>query len=283
LSIRVNDNGEGQGTLTLDPNPAAFDDLGGARGTAAKLAPIELGCSIKFIRMGKVRLGPNPPREEERFLYEIQGKTITSRLFLVTATKKLGAEPLRTHGWILIKDKEGKVTHLIGMHPPDISPCHPGCFPAGTPVQTPRGAKPIESLRAGDAVTVVRPDGASEPCKVQSVFITQNRLLKVETDDGQLFTTETQPLCLVDGTTQAAGELKAGDELFRWRDGKRQIVKVRAVTPTDRVEKVFNLILGDSEVFIAGGFLARSKPPALALVPTATPQLSVPAVPRSRE
>jgi hypothetical protein len=28
-----------------------------------------------------------------------------------------------------------------------------------------------------------------------------------------------------------------------------------------RTEKVFNLILGDSEIFVAGGFLARSKPP----------------------
>jgi hypothetical protein len=39
-------------------------------------------------------------------------------------------------------------------------------------------------------------------------------------------------------------------------------VKVLAVVPTERTEKVFNLVLGNSKYFIAGGFLARSKPPA---------------------
>ena len=160
--------------------------------------------------------------------------------------------------------------------------CHPGCFPAGTPVQTPEGSKPIESLRIGDAVTTLGPDGASTPAKVQSVFIAQNRLLKVETEGGYLFTTETQPLCRIDGTTQGAGKLNRGDQIFRWQDGKRQVVKVCAVTPTDRVERVFNLILGDAEVFIAGGFLARSKPPAVVQAPAQPPQGSVPALPGSR-
>jgi hypothetical protein len=279
LSAMVNDKGEGQGTLTLDLNPFAFDEFGGARAAAADLAVINLEFSVKFVKMGKVRLGPNPPRDEERFLYEIAGKNITSRFFLVTAGKKLGAE--RNRGWLLVQDKQGRVTHLIGMFPPDISPCHPGCFPAGTLVQTPTGTRTIDSLRAGDAVTIVRLDGAGIPGRVQSVFITENRLLKVETEDGHLLTTETQPLCLVDGTTQGAGELKAGDRILRWKDGKRHVVKVRAVTPTGRLEKVFNLILGDAEVFIAGGFLARSKPPALALSPPA-PQLSLPDLPGRR-
>jgi hypothetical protein len=38
-------------------------------------------------------------------------------------------------------------------------PCHPGCFPAGTAVATPGGPRPIESLRRGDLVTLVGPDG----------------------------------------------------------------------------------------------------------------------------
>jgi hypothetical protein len=32
------------------------------------------------------------------------------------------------------------------------------------------------------------------------------------------------------------------------------------------MEPVFNLVLGDEEIFVAGGFLARSKPPANAAV-----------------
>ena len=66
-------------------------------------------------------------------------------------------------------------------------------------------------------------------------------------------------------TIRRAGELEPGDRIFRWKDGKRLTVIVRATTYTGKHDKVFNLILSDSEIFIAGGFLARSKPPVTAV------------------
>jgi hypothetical protein len=56
--------------------------------------------------------------------------------------------------------------------------------------------------------------------------------------------------------------LKAGDRVFRWDGRERLAVTVRSVSRTGREEPVFNLILGDSAVFVADGFLVRSKPPA---------------------
>jgi hypothetical protein len=136
---------------------------------------------------------------------------------------------------------------------------------------------------------------------VQSIFVTKNRLWKVETDDGVLLTTQTQPLVQCGpplrgrtsdsspplrgrtsdaegrdvpdslsgrGATdqlflvKAAGDLVPGDRILRLSAGQVREVAVRQVSATDRVEKVFNLVLGDSELFIAGGFVARSKPPA---------------------
>jgi hypothetical protein len=38
---------------------------------------------------------------------------------------------------------------------------------------------------------------------------------------------------------------------------------VISVIATDRIERVISLVLEDSAVFVAGGFLAHSKPPAL--------------------
>jgi hypothetical protein len=140
-------------------------------------------------------------------------------------------------------------------------PCHPGCFPARTPIRVPGGSQPIERLREGDLVTTVGPDGAAAPHKVASVFVTKNRLVEVRTEAGTLVTTETQPLALACGGLRAAGELKAGDRVFRWDGRERRAVTVRSVSPTGREEPVFNLILGDSAVFVAGGFLVRSKPP----------------------
>lgn len=142
-----------------------------------------------------------------------------------------------------------------------LEPCHPGCFPRGTLVDTPEGPRPIESMQPGDSLTAIPPSGEAVTVQVQSVFVTDNRLWKVETDDGDLLTTQTQPLCLSDGTVQSAGELEASDTILRRRDGVIQSVEGLRVSPTERIEKVFNLVLGNSEVFVAGGFLARSKPP----------------------
>jgi hypothetical protein len=159
-------------------------------------------------------------------------------------------------------------------------PCHPGCFPAGTPILTPGGTRPVERVRAGDLVTTVGPGGAAAAGKVLAVFATRNRLVEVRTEAGGLVTTETQPLALASGGLRAAGELQAGDRVFRWDGGTRRAVAVRSVALTGRQERVFNLILGAPAVFVADGFLVRSKPPAPASAAPA--EQPAPAVPRAR-
>jgi hypothetical protein len=148
-------------------------------------------------------------------------------------------------------------------------PCHPGCFPRGTLVETPEGLCPIERIGPGDIVLSTSPTGVSLSAEVQSVFTTENRLWKVDTEAGTLVTTETQPLCLADHRTVGAGKLQPGDEILRSQNGRILPVKVLQVGRTARMETVFNLVLGDKTFFVAGGFLARSKPPADAAVASA--------------
>ncbi|MGE0610517.1 MAG: Hint domain-containing protein [Pirellulales bacterium] len=143
--------------------------------------------------------------------------------------------------------------------PPE--PCHPGCFPAGTLIDTASGPRCIETIKQGDTVTSILPNGQSVETEVQTVFVTDNRLWKVTTSAGELITTETQPLCLSANRLTAAGELDPGDHVLFRRHGAVESVTVLRVARTDRLDKVYNLILGKSEVFVAGGFLARSKPP----------------------
>jgi hypothetical protein len=151
------------------------------------------------------------------------------------------------------------------MHgPPLLEPCHPGCFPAGTPVQTPDGPRPVERVRKGDLVTTVGNNGKTASEKVTSVFVTRNRLIEVRTDAGNLVTTMTQPLALADGELRAAGQLKPGDRVWRWDGSERKAATVQSVASTAREEQVYNLVVGDRALFIANGFLARSKPPAAA-------------------
>jgi hypothetical protein len=141
-------------------------------------------------------------------------------------------------------------------------PCHPGCFPAGTLVETPSGPRRIEEIQPGDLVISLDAIGAATEIAVKTVFVTENHLWRVETELGELITTETQPLCTSAEATCQAGKLKSGDTVLVQVDGKIEPVRVQSVSRTDRTEDVFNLILGDSQVFVAGGYLARSKPPA---------------------
>jgi hypothetical protein len=140
-------------------------------------------------------------------------------------------------------------------------PCHPGCFPAGTLVATPEGPRPIEAVGRGDRALVVTADGTTTAATVDSTFQTCNKLMEVQTDQGQLLTTTTQPLCLVSGGFRPAGELAEGDRVWRWEGDERRAARVFAVVATGREAEVYNLVVGESAVFVAGGFLARGKPP----------------------
>jgi hypothetical protein len=167
-------------------------------------------------------------------------------------------------GRLLVRDHAGDVRQVIDLSLPRelFPPCHPGCFPRGTPVRTPGGVTPIDRLNEGDAVTTFSADGRPAVARVTSVSRTRNRLLELRAGGCTLVTTETQPLALVAGGYRIAGELRPGDRIWRWAEGKRRAVAVTAVTAPDHEADVFNLILDESTGFVAGDFLVRSKPPA---------------------
>jgi hypothetical protein len=273
LTAKVDKKGEGNGTLELDPNAPTFDEFGYLT-TDAKLAPVKLECKLKFVKKGKVRVNAGgrpggPLKEVEWLLFEIQGPKITSRLFLATRAESLVPGPGGrgvADGRLLVHDKDGKVQYVVDVQrPPPPPPCHPGCFPAGTPIRVPKGTKPIERIREGDLITTISPDGHRMQGKVVSVFCTKNRLVEVRTDAGTLLTTSTQPLSLAEGSLRAAGELKAGDRIGRWDGSARVTTTVRSVSETGREESVFNLILAEPAIIVADGFLVRTKPPASAV------------------
>lgn len=143
-----------------------------------------------------------------------------------------------------------------------LEPCHPGCFPRGTLVDTPSGRQPIEQLHAGDVVVTLDSSGERATAAIETVFITSNTLWRIVTDEATLLTTRTQPLYTTADITVTAGQLQAGDSLLVNHDGEIRSARVLEVSVTERTERVFNLILGGSQAFVAGGFLARSKPPA---------------------
>jgi hypothetical protein len=264
LSGQLDKQGNGRGSLELEPNAPAFDEFG--FGTIPRRLPsVTLECTLSLV---KKHTFSRPYRrglqaytiDEEWLLFKIQGPKIISRLFLAITADDSGSYS----GRLLVHDKDGKVQYAVGVATPLVQPCHPGCFPAGTAVHVPGGTKPIESIREGDLVTTVGPGGVGSPGQVESVFVTRNRLVEVRTDLGSLLTTETQPFSLSSGGLRPAGELKAGDRICCWNGGESQAATVHSVSATGREAPVFNLNLGSPAIFVANGCLVRSKPPPLA-------------------
>ncbi len=142
-----------------------------------------------------------------------------------------------------------------------MEPCHPGCFPWGTMIETAKGLRAVEQIKVGDSIIAILRTGEVTKIPVSSIFRTHNRLLEIHTTEGTLLTTPQQPLCMTSSKNVAAGKLGPGDIILVWRKGKATPAKVNQVVITDRIEPVINLVLDDSEAFIANGFVARSKPP----------------------
>ena len=134
-----------------------------------------------------------------------------------------------------------------------------GCFPAGTRIDTPTGARPIEQLREGDAVTAIRADGAATTAIIQAVVTTQARRRRLETDLGAVTTTAEHPFALADGGFMLAGRLPVGGRALFWRDGRLVPATVRRVTLTADATEVFNLTVSAPHTFLADGFLVHNK------------------------
>jgi hypothetical protein len=265
----VDRNGVGALSLELDLTTRKYNEFGYQEFVPDE-SPLKLDVTLKFIMKATVTV-PSGPRlgapevEVEWARYEVRGPKLVSRLSLAIPT----AEHWRA-GRLLVHDKDGKIRDVVDfVSPPDpkreipTEPCHPGCFPAGTKIRIADGTCLVEKVAVGDKVTTIGADGKSSSAKVTSIFVVNNRLWTVKTDAGDLVTTETQPLALTDGKLRPAGELKAGDKIYRWDGKERKTATVASVKASERVEKVYNLVLGEPTLFVANDFLARSKPPAV--------------------
>jgi hypothetical protein len=236
-------------TLTLDPNTVIFDAYGDEAGST-EIAERRIVVSLKKVAL-------DDPNKQGRQLHEVEGENLKGRLFLAFAPKAYSPYKL------IVKNKDGKIETVIPLYvqPKNIEPCHPGCFPTGTLVETPDGAKKIETLQPGDEVLNISIDNKSTPIKIASVFKGQAPIIEIDTDQGIVRTTCKQPMILVNGDFRAAGELRTGDQIARWNANKADSAKVIAVRQTDKIEKIFNLVLEERGTFVANGYLARSKPP----------------------
>lgn len=131
-----------------------------------------------------------------------------------------------------------------------------GCFPAGTPVLTPRGAVPVETLKPGDRVLAVegRDISASEVLRVHAA---ENSLLRLDTGAGSVTTTSEHPFLTRSGFSPA-GELEPGEELAFYDGGALSWTPLLAAVAAG-AGPVYNLGTSAPHTFVAGGFVVHNK------------------------
>ncbi len=134
-----------------------------------------------------------------------------------------------------------------------------GCFPPGTPIATPCGEVPIESLAPGDAILSLTDQGLLVPTAVRSLLVARNELLEVKTRRGSLQATPDHPVGGVGGNFQPLGELHRGDRILRWASGRLTSDRVRRVSQGLSEALVFNLQVDAPHTFLASGIVVHNK------------------------
>jgi hypothetical protein len=127
------------------------------------------------------------------------------------------------------------------------------CFVAGTPVLTPAGPRPIESLRAGDLVLSRAEHDPDAPLAVRRVveaFARVGPVLDVVVEGRVIGTTGEHPFYVRGRGWQEAGALRPGDELVS-HDGVP--VRVRGVNDGGRSVAVYNLHVDEHHTYFVGG------------------------------
>jgi hypothetical protein len=127
------------------------------------------------------------------------------------------------------------------------------CFPAGTPVLTPGGPRPIESLRAGDLVqsydtlsgrALTRPIVAVERRRAR-------RLLALRAGGAPILTTPEHYFWTQAGGWVRARDLEAGDRLVA-PDGAERSFRAGKVRSLARAVDVYNLVVREHNVYFVG-------------------------------
>jgi predicted lipid-binding transport protein (Tim44 family) len=134
-----------------------------------------------------------------------------------------------------------------------------GCFPAGTPVQTPAGDVAVEKLEPGDTVVAVDERGRVVRTRVEATHNARSPLLSLDTDAGELRTTAEHPLLLRNGDFRDAGACLPGDEIMVLRRRALHPTTIRKRTEFTEPVPVFNLQVSSPHTFIAAGFVVHNK------------------------
>lgn len=134
-----------------------------------------------------------------------------------------------------------------------------GCFPKDSQITIPGGKKAIQNIRIGDYV--LRPEGTEEfvETTVREVFESHEELISLATTHGTILTTKDQLFVCWDGKFRPTADLLG--QLIGYLLEEKEVVYIRvtAVVPTGKKEKVFHLHVDKPNLYFCQNFLVHNK------------------------
>ena len=119
---------------------------------------------------------------------------------------------------------------------------------------------PIEQLGVGCHVLAIDENGEVTTQLVTTVFKHYDaEILEVETDVATLVTTRAHPIWMGGEIYRDAGDLKAGDTILRYVDGKIHPAIVSQLRHRTERQMVFNLEVETVHTFVASNFVVHNK------------------------
>lgn len=132
-----------------------------------------------------------------------------------------------------------------------------GCFPSGTNISTPFGQKVIEEITVGDIIISASKSGKKLNSKVLEVKThIEQTIWEIKLENGdQISTTPIHSFKSKNQGWLKALDIKSGDFIQNFEG---EYSKVIYSSSSDKLERVFNLIVEDSFNYFADGFLVHS-------------------------
>ena len=127
------------------------------------------------------------------------------------------------------------------------------CFTGETLIAYENGQKRIDEIEVGDKVWAYDTEtGKTELKEVQIVYVHDcDEILHLHTSYGDIDTTSNHPFYVIGKGWVTAGELKAGDEVYRL-DGSKAVVTGSELERLDEPIKVYNLEVEDYHTYFVG-------------------------------
>lgn len=134
-----------------------------------------------------------------------------------------------------------------------------GCLAKGTPVLTPSGHVAIEMLRVGDTVWSIS-GGKLQTGTVQVLSDVQtDHYLEIAAGEDKILVTSEHPIMVGPGEYRMARLLKAGEIVYRVRDGSLHPVPVTSVRHIPSNQPAYNLLVIPGGAFMPAGIVVHNK------------------------